>query len=301
MCAEVSLASYTAAKHWLILIFFPKAWSFICPTEIRAFSARLEEFLYSRQCAVVFASTDNEYCLKAWNATSELEGGLGGVHVPLMADTNHKLCRDYGVLIEETGVAQRALFIIDPRGTVRAITINDADVGRSVDEAQRVLDALAFKDECGEGCPVDWKKGDKGIDMGSKAEPAPAVENPVGELRKSWAEWVKPTLQRANSAASQRSITSIMSDRRRNLVMNDACMNGSAQSLAPTSGGLHSTMASGQNSPGLVSPHSNIFAGGNGNGKSKMEAQMEDAMVQQRLENAQAALQNSSLGVSATT
>ncbi|KAF2770301.1 tryparedoxin peroxidase [Teratosphaeria nubilosa] len=160
---EVSLSSYTESNHWLVLVFYPKAWSFICPTEIKAFSARLHEFLYSRSCAVVFASADFEHCLKAWNATSEMEGGLGGVHLPLISDCTQKLCRDYGVLIEEEGVAQRALFIIDPKGRIRSITVNDADVGRSVDETQRVLDALVFKDEFGEGCPVDWKKGEKGI------------------------------------------------------------------------------------------------------------------------------------------
>lgn len=159
------LTSYTEANHWLILIFFPKAWSFICPTEIKAFSSRLEEFLYSRSCAVAFASTDSEHCLKAWNATSDMEGGLGGVHVPLISDCNHALSKKYGVLIEEEGVAQRALFIIDPKGVARSITINDVDVGRSVDEAQRVLDALRFKDEFGEGCPVDWKQGQPGIDV----------------------------------------------------------------------------------------------------------------------------------------
>ncbi|KAK3092148.1 cTPxI, partial [Teratosphaeriaceae sp. CCFEE 6253] len=137
-------------------------WSYICPTEIKAFSSRLEEFLYSRSCAVVFCSTDSEHCLKAWNAASELEGGLGGVHIPLLSDCNHTIAKDYGVLNVEQGVAQRALFIIDPKGIVRAVTVNDADVGRSVDETQRVLDALVFRDEFGEGCPVDWKKGDKG-------------------------------------------------------------------------------------------------------------------------------------------
>ncbi|KAI7391046.1 thioredoxin-like protein, partial [Hortaea werneckii] len=195
---EVTLSSYTQANHWLILIFFPKAFSFICPTEIKAFSARLEEFLYSRSCAVVFASTDSEHCLRAWNATGDMEGGLGGVHVPLISDCNHRLSRDYGVLIQEEGVAQRALFIIDPKGVVRSITVNDADVGRSVDEAQRVLDALKFKDEFGEGCPVDWKKGDAGINTTTP------LEGKL-ELKKSWSEWARPKLQRAWSGTSARS------------------------------------------------------------------------------------------------
>ncbi|KAK3110570.1 cTPxI, partial [Teratosphaeriaceae sp. CCFEE 6253] len=159
---ECTLSAYTEAAHWVCLIFIPKAWSYICPTEIKAFSSRLEEFLYSRSCAVVFCSTDSEHCLKAWNSASESEGGLGGVHIPLLSDCNHTIAKDYGVLNVEQGVAQRALFIIDPKGIVRAVTVNDADVGRNVDETQRVLDALVFRDEFGEGCPVDWKKGDKG-------------------------------------------------------------------------------------------------------------------------------------------
>ena len=180
---EVTLKSYTEANHWLVLVFFPKAWSFICPTEIKAFSARLEEFLYSRACAVVFVSTDSDHCLKAWNNTSDVEGGLGGVHIPLVSDCNHKISNDYGVLIEPLGISQRALFIIDPKGIVRGITINDLDVGRSEDETLRVLDALIFKEEFGEGCPVNWKKGDKGIDIAANNR----IEGPV-ELKKSWSQ-----------------------------------------------------------------------------------------------------------------
>ncbi|QIW96835.1 hypothetical protein AMS68_002353 [Peltaster fructicola] len=196
---EISLSSYTEANHWVVLIFFPRAFSFICPTEIRSFSARLEEFLYSRSCAIVFASTDSDLCLRAWNNTSELEGGLGGVHVPLISDPTHKLCRDYGVLIEEDGAAQRALFIIDPKGVLRCMSVNDADVGRSVDEVQRTLDALAFKDEYGEGCPVDWKRGDQGIDIASKSKVEGQIEI---EPRKSWTEWARPKLSRGWSNAS---------------------------------------------------------------------------------------------------
>ena len=111
---------------------------------------------------MVFASTDNEHCLKAWNATSEMEGGLGGVHVPMISDMNHKLSRDYGVLVEEEGVAQRALFIIDPKGMIRNITVNDADVGRSVDEAKRILkeSGTDFEDTYGtfDNIPFDDEK-----------------------------------------------------------------------------------------------------------------------------------------------
>jgi peroxiredoxin (alkyl hydroperoxide reductase subunit C) len=131
-----------------------------------------------------------------------MEGGLGGVHVPLISDCNHKLSRDYGVLIEDEGVAERALFVIDPKGNIRSMTINDADVGRSVDEAQRILDALIFKDEFGEGCPVNWKKGDRGIDIAAKSK----VEGPVEvEARKSWVDYVRPKLGRTWSGTSHTS------------------------------------------------------------------------------------------------
>ena len=279
-CAEVSLKAYAEANHWLILIFFPKAWSFICPTEIKAFSTRLEEFLYSRACAVAFASTDNEHCLKAWNATSDMEGGLGGVHVPLISDCSQKIARDYGVLVEEEGIAQRALFIIDPKGVVRAITVNDVDVGRSVDEALRVLDALIFKDEFGEGCPADWKKGDKGIDVAGKSR----VEG-VFELKKSWSEWARPKLNRAWSGASQRSFGSAVA----NSIQSSRLRSDSNDRLVPTiasvnggNSGYHSAMSSGQQSP-MISPTSNM---------NPMEHLMQQRIENMRMENMQATMQN---------
>ena len=103
--------------------------------------------------------------LRAWNHTSEEEGGLGGVQVPLVSDRSHRIAEDYGVLIENEGVTQRTMFIIDPLGVVRQITTNDANVGRSVDEARRLIDALKFTDEFGEGCPVDWRKGERGLSL----------------------------------------------------------------------------------------------------------------------------------------
>lgn len=252
----------------------------------------MEEFLYSRSCAVIFASTDSEHCLKAWNGTSETEGGLGGVHVPLVSDCNHQLSRDYGVLIEEQGVAQRALFIIDPKGVVRSITVNDAEVGRSVDEAQRVLDALAFKDEFGEGCPVDWKKGDKGIELASPSQTEGQLQ-----LKKSWSGWARPKLQRAWSGASQRSISSMMSGSRVDLTT--PIDTGNAGKTP-----YHATFASAgsaQHSP-LLSPTSTPVFLKNWHLSSghSMQSQMEEAIVQQqqRLDNLQASMQNQGVGVS---
>ncbi|KAJ9627149.1 cTPxI [Taxawa tesnikishii (nom. ined.)] len=247
---EISLSTYTHSAHWLILIFFPRAWSFICPTEIKAFSARLEEFLYSRQCAVVFASTDSEHCLKAWNNTAAEEGGLGGVHVPLISDSNHRLSRAYGVLVEEEGLAQRGLFIIDPKGIVRTASICDADVGRSVDETLRLIDALTFRDTYGEGCPVDWKKGEAGISYADKVK----VEGPI-ELKKSWSEWARPRLQRAWSNNSTKSVSLA------SLKSLDGRNTPSSPLISPTSaavGAMERNMEAAMQNINLANNHANI-------------------------------------------
>jgi peroxiredoxin (alkyl hydroperoxide reductase subunit C) len=308
---EISLTSYTQAKHWLILIFFPKAWSFICPTEVTAFSSRLQPFLYSRSCAVAFASTDSEYTLRAWNATSEMEGGLGGVHVPLISDCNHKLSRDYGLLIEDEGVAERALFIIDPKGMIRSMTINDADVGRSVDEAQRILDALIFKDEFGEGCPVNWKKGDKGVDIAAKSK----VEGPIEvDARKSWVDYVRPKLGRTwsgTSHASSRSLNSIATVVHP-VRLGPHRVNSHGEELDPSSASIDSErtppkseVVSGNRSPLSYSAHGSIHQNTHDHGHllsptskdlGRLDVQLNQAMVQQQLDNMQAALNNQRLG-----
>jgi len=125
------------------------AWTFVCPTEIIAFSDRAAEFA-ARGAAVAFASTDSEYSLLAWCNASRKDGGLGEIKIPLLSDKNQKLSRAYGVLIEEEGIALRGLFLIDPRGVVRQITINDLPVGRSVDETLRLIDAFQFTEKYGE-------------------------------------------------------------------------------------------------------------------------------------------------------
>lgn len=154
---EVSLEQYKG--KWVILGFFPLAFTFVCPTEIIAFSEAAKQFS-ERNAQVLLASTDSEYSLLAWTNVARSEGGLGEIEIPLLADTNHSLSKDYGVLIPEDGVALRGLFIIDPKGTVRQITINDLPVGRSVDETLRLIDAFQFTEEHGEVCPANWHKGD---------------------------------------------------------------------------------------------------------------------------------------------
>lgn len=138
------------------------AWTFVCPTEIIAFSDNADEFK-KRGASVAFASTDSEYSLLAWANTSRKDGGLGSIKIPLFSDKNHRMSRDYGVLVEEEGIALRGLFLIDPRGVVRQITINDVQVGRSVDECLRLIDAFQFTDKYGEVCPANWNAGSEGI------------------------------------------------------------------------------------------------------------------------------------------
>jgi peroxiredoxin 2/4 len=118
--AEISLTTYTSTKQWLILGFIPMAWTFVCPTEIIAFSDATSQFA-ARGASVLFASTDSEYSLLAWSSVSRKDGGLGKINLPLLSDKNHKLSREYGVLIEEEGIALRGLFIIDPKGIVRQV------------------------------------------------------------------------------------------------------------------------------------------------------------------------------------
>ncbi|RKP30367.1 peroxiredoxin TSA1 [Metschnikowia bicuspidata] len=153
---EVSLEQYKG--KWVLLAFIPLAFTFVCPTEIIAYSDAVEEFA-KLDIEVLFASTDSEYSLLAWTQKARTDGGLGKVQIPLIADTNHSLSKDYGVLIEEEGIALRGIFLIDPKGTLRQITINDLPVGRSVDESLRLVKAFQFTEKFGEVCPANWTQG----------------------------------------------------------------------------------------------------------------------------------------------
>jgi alkyl hydroperoxide reductase subunit AhpC len=152
----------------LVLFFYPLDFTFVCPTELIAFSERVKEF-EALNCAVVGASVDSKFSHLAWTQQPRKKGGLGGLNYPLLADLTKKISSDFGVLIEKDGIALRGTFIIDPKGTVRHIQINDLGVGRSVDETLRLLEGFQFADEHGEVCPAGWKKGEKTIDP-SKAE-----------------------------------------------------------------------------------------------------------------------------------
>ncbi|CCF59897.1 hypothetical protein KAFR_0I01160 [Kazachstania africana CBS 2517] len=153
---EVSLEQYKG--KYVILAFVPMAFTFVCPTEIVAFSDAVERFR-SLGVEILFASTDSEYTLLAWTNVARKDGGLGPVNIPLLADTNHSLSRDYGVLLEDEGVALRGLFVIDPKGIVRHITINDLPVGRNVEEALRVVEGFQWTDKHGTVLPCNWTPG----------------------------------------------------------------------------------------------------------------------------------------------
>ncbi|SCV01354.1 LAMI_0G10968g1_1 [Lachancea mirantina] len=153
---EVSLDKYKG--KYVVLAFIPLAFTFVCPTEIIAFSEAAKQF-EKIGAQVLFASTDSEYSLLAWTNVARKDGGLGPVDIPLVADTNHSLSKDYGVLIEEAGVALRGLFVIDPQGIVRHITINDLPVGRNVQEALRIVEGFQWTDKNGTVLPCNWTPG----------------------------------------------------------------------------------------------------------------------------------------------
>jgi alkyl hydroperoxide reductase subunit AhpC len=147
---------------YVVLFFYPLDFTFVCPTEIIAFSDRIAEFEI-RNCQVVGVSVDSQFSHLAWINTPRKEGGLGELKYPLVADLTKKISNDYGILLD-VGISLRGLFVLDQKGVVRAITIHDLPLGRSVDEALRVLDALQYHEKHGEVCPANWKPGDATID-----------------------------------------------------------------------------------------------------------------------------------------
>ncbi|KAK9830012.1 hypothetical protein WJX72_009185 [[Myrmecia] bisecta] len=155
---KVSLSDYRG--KYVILFFYPKDFTFVCPTEIIAFSDRAEEF-EKLNCQLIAASTDTEECHLAWIKTPRRKGGLGRMKIPILADTTKEIAARYGVLLHEAGIALRGLFIINPEGHIEHITINNLGIGRSVDETLRTLQAVQFVAEHGEVCPADWKPGSK--------------------------------------------------------------------------------------------------------------------------------------------
>jgi len=144
-------------KH-VILFFYPLDFTFVCPSEILAFNKALDEFK-KRNCEIIGVSVDSQFTHYAWKRTPVNEGGIGNIQFPLVADLDKSISQSYGVLLKD-GIALRGLFLIDKEGIVRHETVNDLPLGRNVDEAIRVLDALQFVEEHGEVCPANWKPGE---------------------------------------------------------------------------------------------------------------------------------------------
>lgn len=151
---KASLSDYKG--KWLVFFFYPLDFTFVCPTEITALSEAYDQFK-ALNTEVLGCSVDSIHSHRAWINTPRNDNGLGKLNFPLAADITKKTAKDYGVLIEEEGVALRGLFIIDPEGELKYQVVNHNDVGRSVEETLRVLQAL----QSGGLCPMNWKPGDK--------------------------------------------------------------------------------------------------------------------------------------------
>lgn len=167
--APVKLSDFKG--KYLVLVFYPLNFTFVCPTEIIAFNERIKEFsALGAQVAVV--SVDSIYSHLSWVNMPRSQGGLGTIDIPMISDLKKCISRKYGVLLEEEGHSTRGTFIIDPTGILRHYSVNEPAVGRSVDETLRLLKAIQFTAKHGEVCPVDWKEGEKTI----KADPKKCKE-----------------------------------------------------------------------------------------------------------------------------
>jgi len=149
---NVKLSDY--AGQWLVLLFYPLDFTFVCPTELTAFSDRYEDF-QGIGAEVIGVSTDSAFSHRAWLQTPRDKGGVEGLKYPLAADVTKSVSRDYGVLVEDKGIALRGLFVIDPEGVLRYAVIHDLNVGRSAEETLRVIQAL----QTGGLCQAEWRPG----------------------------------------------------------------------------------------------------------------------------------------------
>mmetsp|Transcript_27105 Transcript_27105/g.68769 ORF Transcript_27105/g.68769 Transcript_27105/m.68769 type:complete len:204 (-) Transcript_27105:256-867(-) len=148
---------------YCVLFFYPLDWTFVCPTEIVAFSDAMDKFK-AADCAVIGCSVDSEFSHLRWVQCDKKQGGIAGCNYPLLSDKTHQIAKDYGVFIEDgpdAGVSLRGAFIIDPKGILRQMTINDLPVGRNPEEVLRLVQAFQFTDKHGEVCPASWKPGSK--------------------------------------------------------------------------------------------------------------------------------------------
>jgi len=156
---ELKLSDYRG--KYVILFFYPLDFTFVCPSEIIAFNRALPQF-HKKDAEVIGVSVDSHFTHLAWKNTSPNQGGIGKIDYPLVADLDKNIARDYGVLVNDS-VALRGLFLIDKEGIIRHAVINDLSLGRNVDEALRMLDALQFTEKYGEVCPANWREGEEAM------------------------------------------------------------------------------------------------------------------------------------------
>ena len=156
LAENVKLSDYKG--KWLILLFYPLDFTFVCPTELISFSDRLEE-LHGVGAGVIGISTDSVHSHRAWLNTPQAKNGIQGVKYPLASDVGGKLAQKYNILVEEANIALRGLFIIDPEGVLQYSVVHSLNIGRSVDETLRVLQGL----QTGGLCAADWKPGQENL------------------------------------------------------------------------------------------------------------------------------------------
>ncbi len=156
---QIKLSDYKG--KYVVLFFYPLDFTFVCPTEIIAFSEKQGEFK-KRNTQVIGVSIDSHFSHLAWRNTDRKKGGLGDIAYPLVADISKQVSKDYDVLAD-MGIAFRGLFLIDQEGIVQHQLVNNLPLGRNVDEALRLVDALQFHEKNGEVCPANWKEGEDGM------------------------------------------------------------------------------------------------------------------------------------------
>ncbi len=167
---ELSLADYKG--KWLVLFFYPLDFTFVCPTEINAFSDEIDKFK-KIGAEVLGVSIDSQFSHNSWMKMPRKEGGIQGLKYPLLADVNKTIAQDYGVLMPPpAGIALRGLFVIDPDGILQYQTVNFLNFGRSTEETLRVIQAIQTVKQTGEVCPANWKPGEKTM----KADPVKSKE-----------------------------------------------------------------------------------------------------------------------------
>jgi peroxiredoxin (alkyl hydroperoxide reductase subunit C) len=170
---QITLSSFKGKN--VVLFFYPLDFTFVCPSEILAFNKKLDEFK-KRNTEVIGVSVDSKFTHLAWKNTKLEDGGIGNIQYTLVSDLNKSIAREYGILFGEA-VALRGLFLIDTKGIIRHAVINDLPLGRSVNEALRMVDALQFVETHGDQvCPANWQEGDEAM--------KPTAEGVAGYLAK---------------------------------------------------------------------------------------------------------------------